>query len=94
LDGTNSKIIMLDENHAYVDESYTKDEIFGWMWNMNEFCNDNWKYINFLDETFDWLIIWMKVIPKQLFNDTITWFTFKILAQFNNLWTSFQLQDG
>jgi hypothetical protein len=28
MDGTNSKIIMLDENHIYMDESYKKDEIF------------------------------------------------------------------
>jgi len=25
----NSKIIMLDENHMYMDESYKMDEIFG-----------------------------------------------------------------
>ncbi len=36
MDGTNSKTIMIDENHIYMDESYKKDEIFGWMWNMNE----------------------------------------------------------
>jgi hypothetical protein len=27
--GTNSKIVMLNENHIYMDESYQKDEIFG-----------------------------------------------------------------
>ncbi len=31
------------------------DEIFGWMWNMNEFLDDNWEYTNFLDEIC-WLI--------------------------------------
>ncbi len=39
--GTNSKIVMLNENHIYMDESYQKDEIFGWMWNMNEILDDN-----------------------------------------------------
>jgi hypothetical protein len=29
MDGTNSKTIMTDENHIYMDESYKKDEIFG-----------------------------------------------------------------
>jgi len=29
MDGTNSKTIMLDENHIYMDESYPKNEIFG-----------------------------------------------------------------
>jgi hypothetical protein len=29
MDGINSKIVMLDENHIYMDESYKKDEIFG-----------------------------------------------------------------
>jgi len=43
MDGTNSKIIMLDENHIYMDESYKKDEIFRWTWNMNELLDDNWK---------------------------------------------------
>jgi len=28
MDGINSKIVMLDENHIYMDESYN-DEIFG-----------------------------------------------------------------
>ncbi len=32
----------------------------------NEFLDDNWKQMNFLDETFDQLNAWMKVIPKQL----------------------------
>jgi hypothetical protein len=43
MDGTNSKIVMLNENHIYMDENYKKDEIFGWMWNMNELLDDNWK---------------------------------------------------
>jgi hypothetical protein len=29
MDETNSKIVMLDENHMYMDENYKKDEIFG-----------------------------------------------------------------
>jgi hypothetical protein len=29
MDGTNSKIVMIDENHIYMNESYKKDEIFG-----------------------------------------------------------------
>jgi hypothetical protein len=29
MDGTNSKIVMSNENHIYMNESYTKDEIFG-----------------------------------------------------------------
>ncbi len=43
---------------------------------MNEFLDDNWKQIKLLDdnwkqiklsdENFDWLNVWMKVIPKQL----------------------------
>jgi len=40
---TNSKTVMLDENHMYMDESYKMDEIFWWMWNMNELLDDNWK---------------------------------------------------
>jgi hypothetical protein len=28
MDGTNSKIVMLDENHIYMDENYKNDEIF------------------------------------------------------------------
>ncbi len=43
IDGTNSKIVMPDENHIYMDESYKKDEIFGWTWSMNELLDDNWK---------------------------------------------------
>jgi hypothetical protein len=43
MDGINSKIIMLDESHIYMDENYKKDEIFGWMWNMNELFDDNYK---------------------------------------------------
>ncbi len=51
MDGTNSKTIMPNENHIYMDESYKKDEIFGWMWNMNEFLDDNWKKTKILDKT-------------------------------------------
>jgi len=40
---TNSKIVMLDENHMYMDESYKKHEIFGSMWSMNDILDDNWK---------------------------------------------------
>jgi hypothetical protein len=29
MDGTNSKIVMTNENHISMDESYKKDEIFG-----------------------------------------------------------------
>jgi hypothetical protein len=29
MDGTNSKTIMLDENHMYMEEGYKKDGIFG-----------------------------------------------------------------
>jgi hypothetical protein len=29
MDGTNSKTIMSNENHMYMEESYKKDEIFG-----------------------------------------------------------------
>jgi hypothetical protein len=29
MDGTNSRTIMLDENHTYMGENYKKDEIFG-----------------------------------------------------------------
>jgi hypothetical protein len=29
MDGINSKTIMLNENHIYMDENYKKDEIFG-----------------------------------------------------------------
>jgi hypothetical protein len=43
MDGTNSKIFMLDENHIYMDESYKNDEIFQWAWNMNELLDDNYK---------------------------------------------------
>ncbi len=40
-DETNSKTIMLDENHMYMDESYKKHEIFGSMWNMNDILDGN-----------------------------------------------------
>jgi hypothetical protein len=29
MDGINSKIVMMDENHIYMDEIYKKDERFG-----------------------------------------------------------------
>jgi hypothetical protein len=29
MDETNSKIIILDENHMYINDSYKKHEIFG-----------------------------------------------------------------
>ncbi len=41
MDGINSKTIMLNENHIYMDENYKKDEIFGWTWSMNELLDDN-----------------------------------------------------
>ncbi len=43
MDGINSKTVMMNENHIYMDESYMKDEIFGWTWNMNELLDDNKK---------------------------------------------------
>jgi hypothetical protein len=43
MDGINSKPIMLDQNNIHMDESYKKDEIFGWMWNMDNFLDDNYK---------------------------------------------------
>jgi len=43
MDEINSKIVMLDENHMYMDENYKNDEIFGWMWSMNELLDDNSK---------------------------------------------------
>jgi hypothetical protein len=43
MDEIHSKIIMSDENHMYMDESYKMDEIIGWTWNMNELLDDNWK---------------------------------------------------
>ncbi len=41
MDGINSKTIMPNENHIYIDESYKNDEIFGWTWSMNELLDDN-----------------------------------------------------
>jgi hypothetical protein len=29
MDGINSEIVMSNENHIYIDDSYKKDEIFG-----------------------------------------------------------------
>jgi hypothetical protein len=43
MDGINSKTIVSNENHIYMDDNYKKDEIFGWTWNMNELLDDNWK---------------------------------------------------
>ncbi len=43
MDGIHSKVVMLDENHIYMDETYKNDEILKWMWNMNELLDDNWK---------------------------------------------------
>ncbi len=43
MDGINSETVMSNENHIYIDDSYKKDEIFGWTWNMNELLDDNWK---------------------------------------------------
>ncbi len=43
MDGINSETIMTNENHIYMDESYKKDEILRWTWNMNELLDDNWK---------------------------------------------------
>ncbi len=40
MDGINSKTIMTNENHIYMDESYKNDEIFGWTWSMNELLDD------------------------------------------------------
>ncbi len=49
---------MLNENHMYMDEITKMMKYF------NELLDDNWKQTNYLDETFDWLNVWMKVIPK------------------------------
>jgi len=44
MDETNSKTIMLDENHMYMDESYKMDEYLDeHIWSMNELLDDNWK---------------------------------------------------
>jgi hypothetical protein len=40
MDETNSKTIMLNGNHMYMDESYKMDEIFGRKLNINELLND------------------------------------------------------
>jgi hypothetical protein len=50
MDEINSKIIMLDEKHKYIHESYKMDEIFGWTWCMNEL----------LDDYGNKQIVWMK----------------------------------
>ncbi len=63
-DGTHSKTIMKNENHISMDESYKKDEIFGWMWSMNELLDDNWNQTNCLNKVFGKLSVWMKKIPK------------------------------
>ncbi len=51
MDGTNSKIIMLDENCMYMEESQKMDEIFGSTWSMNEL----------LDIIGNRRIVWMKL---------------------------------
>ncbi len=51
MDGTNSKTIMLDENHIYMDESYKKDEIFGWMWSINDFFGWKFQLVECMDES-------------------------------------------
>ncbi len=43
MDETNSKIVMPNENHMYMDKIYKMNEIFEWMWSMNEFFYDNLK---------------------------------------------------
>ncbi len=50
MDEINSKIIMLDEKHKYIHESYKMDEMFGWTWCMNEL----------LDDYGNKQIVWMK----------------------------------
>jgi hypothetical protein len=55
---------MKNENHISMDESYKKDEIFGWMWSMNELLDDNWNQTNCLNKVFGKLSVWMKKIPK------------------------------
>ncbi len=57
---------MPNENHMYMDDNYKKHEIFGLTWSMNELVDDNWKQMNFLDETSSWLSVWMEIIPKKL----------------------------
>jgi hypothetical protein len=43
MDEINSKTIMLDENHMYMNDNYKKPEIFGWMWSTDELFDDNCK---------------------------------------------------
>jgi hypothetical protein len=43
MDEINSKIVMSDENHMYINENYKMDEIFGWTWSIHELLDDNWK---------------------------------------------------
>ncbi len=57
---------MPNENHMYMDDNYKKHEIFGLTWSMNELVDDNWKQMNFLDETSSWLSVCMEIIPKKL----------------------------
>ncbi len=38
-----SKQIISNENHMYMDESYKKHEILGWVRSMNDILDDNWK---------------------------------------------------
>ncbi len=47
--------------------TYTWMKITKMMKYLNELLDDNWKQMNYLDEIFfDWLNVWMKVIPKYL----------------------------
>jgi len=61
MDGTNSKIFMSNENRIYKDENHIyMDENDKKM----KYLDDDWKLTNCLDETYSWLSVWMKVIPK------------------------------
>jgi len=40
MDEISFKTIMLDENHMYMNDSYKKHEIFGWMWSRDELLDD------------------------------------------------------
>ncbi len=41
MDEINSKTIMSNENHMYINKNYKMDEIFGWTWSMHELLDDN-----------------------------------------------------
>jgi hypothetical protein len=55
MDGINSKKIILNENHIYMDKSYKKDEIFGWTfgWQLevNNFFGWNFWLVECMDES-------------------------------------------